>query len=211
ARQVKARAGAPAARRATPRTGGGSREARALRADRRLPERSGQAACREPRMCSDRDPSSARWRHRARRAARDTRERRGARSRSPDPEWSRRRCTRGAPGRVRASTSLRPGRRISPAARSSANPDLLTAIATDGPLLSIHLHAERVALRPVEHADRDPRSQPLRVEVLEKTGLVLELIGDPLDRRGSAARHRRKRPRRPRLHAWHGIAVWAGL
>src|SRR2546430_5561986 len=59
------------------------------------------------------------------------------------------------------------------------------------------------------YADAGP--QPLRVEVLEEAGLMLELIGNALDRGGRSRRHALERLRRAPPHPGHGIAMRAGL
>ena len=55
------------------------------------------------------------------------------------------------------------------------------------------------------------RPKPLRVQVLEEAGLVLELIGDALEDGRGSRRHPLERLRRAPGHPWHRIAVRTGL
>src|SRR5207247_3673432 len=109
-----------------------------------------------------------------------------------------------------ASNCRRPERR-SQVFLSCAHPHLLPAVRADGSLGTVDHDTDRFPLPEVDDANVDARLQTLRIQVLEEAGLVLELIGDPFDRRGGAGRHALKRLGWARRHAGHRVAVRARL
>src|SRR5207248_7954629 len=90
-----------------------------------------------------------------------------------------------APERARANSCRLLGRRWR-ASLSCAYPYLLAAVRADRPLGPVDHDTDRLSLPLIDDANVDTRPKPLRVQVLEEAGLVLELIGDALeDGRGS--------------------------
>src|SRR5207245_10070367 len=110
----------------------------------------------------------------------------GARTHSPRVVTGPKRPSPAIPERARASSGPRPERRWR-VSQSCAHPHLLAAVGANRSLGAIDPDTDRLAVAEVDDREVDAGPQSLRGEILEKAGLVLELLGDPLDGPG---RHR---------------------